>query len=594
MSIEQLALLQKETQLDLAEVAKLLQQLSAEQKLWLSGYLAASAQQLGPAPVATAASNQSSSKLTIAYGSQTGNAEGVASELYQQAQQQGIQSELLSLADLTAKQLKDKSHLALVISTHGEGEAPDDAEIFYEQLMGKRAPELKDLSFSVLALGDSSYELFCHTGKEIDERLEALGAMRLIDRIDCDVDYEADAAEWQSQVKTVVEPLLESAPSNNITPFPAQVSHAAATHDKSNPYQAEVLAVQKITAHDSIKHTYHIELAIDESSVQYEAGDSLGIVAHNDPAAVSALLEALSQEPEASIDWKGENLTLREAFEQHIEITQISKPWLQYVAERLADDELKAISADHQAFNAFVQYKQLLDVVKQYPAIAEWPLDWLDELRALTPRLYSIASSPTQFEDEVHLTVNLEQQANDAGLASGLLCQRIEEGDVVSVYVEPNKHFKLPSDDTDVIMIGPGTGIAPFRAFVQERQARKASGKNWLFFGNPNFHADFLYQTEWQRLQKQGFLHRIDVAFSRDQEEKIYVQHRLAAQAADIWQWLENGAAIYICGDANRMAKDVEQTLLNIIAEHGGKSEEEAKNHLKELKRNQRYQKDVY
>lgn len=594
-----MALLQQSGTLDLQQVTQIIEQLNSQQKLWLSGYLAAAAQnstEANPASTPVQLVNPKE-KLSILFGSQTGNSETLAEALYQDCQSQGIAAELLSLADVTAKDLKKKSHVALIISTHGEGEAPDDAEIFYEQLFSKRAPELKHLHYSVLALGDSSYELFCHTGKEIDERLASLGAQSISPRIDCDVDFNEDASRWHQDLLPRVKDTLSS----NITALPTastanQSPNLVSSYSRNKPYVAEVLQTQKITADDSDKYVYHIELAIDENAINYQAGDSVGIIAHNDEHLVDGILELLVATEDEHVQVKDKNISLKEALIRQLEITQISKPFIQFAATHLKDEGLQAIGEDHEKFTRFVADKQLIDLLQIHPDLAQLPAQELvDQLRGLTPRLYSIASSGTAFPDEIHLTVGLDHSANHHGLASGLLCDRLEEGDEVSIYIDQNKHFKLPTDNsTDIIMIGPGTGIAPFRAFVQERQEQNATGKNWLFFGNPHFDSDFLYQTEWQRFKKQGLLNRIDLAWSRDQAEKIYVQDRLSQQGAEVWQWITEGAHIYVCGDANRMAKDVENTLIQIISEHGGLDSTSATNKLKELKRNKQYLKDVY
>jgi len=571
--------------------------LNTEQRWWLSGYLAALGQQAEtgtlPAQVTTP-----QTVLTIVYGSQTGNGQAIAEQLHQQATAQGLATELHSLADFTTKQLAKTKVLSLIISTHGEGEAPDDAELFYEQLFSKRAPQLTDLSFNVLALGDSSYELFCQTGKELDQRLAELGATRLTDRIDCDVDYEATANSWQAHTLERVKPLLKD--NSNITPLPGLVSSPAAINlaSKSQPVTAEVLSVQKITGRGSIKNTHHLELAIDPQRIQYQPGDSLGIWADNDPAVVDALLSLLGLTGNEVFSFKGQQADIKTLLLNKIEITQVSKPLLCWLAERSADPTLQQTVNDHQAFEAYVANRQLLDVLQQHQtALPDDLNELLDRLRGITPRLYSIASAQSAYEDEVHLTVNLEAPslAGFHGLASGLLCDRLQESDELRVYVEPNKHFKLPADpQADVIMIGPGTGIAPYRAFMQQRDSESHSGRNWLFFGNPNFATDFLYQTEWLKWHEQGLLNDISLAFSRDQPEKHYVQHEIQRQAQRLWQWINDGAHIYICGDANRMAPDVELAMLGVFTEHGQLDAGAAKQLLTQLKRDKRYQKDVY
>ncbi|WP_223788890.1 assimilatory sulfite reductase (NADPH) flavoprotein subunit [Marinicella meishanensis] len=585
------------------QLNQLLSQLSAAEKLWLAGFLAGQAQSPEQATTTNQVADQASEQavLTILYGTQTGNSEGVARDLQSQAANAGLATEVLSLADFSVKQLPKKSHVALIISTHGEGEAPDDAEIFHEQLFAKKAPSLAHLHYSVLALGDSSYELFCHTGKEFDERLHELGAKRLLPRVDCDVDYESLAQQWQQDLLPVLEEaLMSAAPAqNNITPLPLAPAKAPMTRvDKHHPVAAEVLAIQAITGRGSGKNTQHIELGIDPTLIQYQPGDSLGIWAHNDAAVVDALLHHWQLQGDEPHTFKEQHKTIRALLTEHIEITQISKPLVQFMAQHINDPALQTLAQSHQQFLEYCEGRQLLDLLHQFDAENQLGVErLLPELKAITPRLYSIASAQSVLDDEVHLTVNLDSATAHGhhGLASGLLCQRLAVDDRVSVYVEPNKHFKLPDDPkAPVIMIGPGTGVAPFRAFMQQRQAQSAPGDNWLFFGNPHFATDFLYQTEWLKWLNDGTLTRLNVAFSRDQADKVYVQDKLRAHAEAVWQWLQQGAHLYVCGDANRMAKDVEQTLLDIISQHGDMSQAEASAHLQGLKRQQRYQKDVY
>lgn len=586
----------------------LLSQLSPAEQLWLAGFLAGQAQTRNQPTLApdTASQPDDQPVLTILYGSQTGNGEGVAKALQARVESAGLAAELHSLADFTVKQLNKTTHVALVISTHGEGEAPDDAELFYEQLFSPKAPKLADLQYSVLALGDSSYELFCHTGKEIDERLTALGAKRLLPRVDCDVDYTTLAQQWQQDLLPVLEQSWPAStqPSCNITQLPvaqAPMDHSISPSilvDKHHPVAAEVLAIQPITGRGSLKHTVHIELGIDPKLIQYQPGDSLGIWAHNDAAVVAALLKHWQLNGDEPHEFKGQAKSIRQLLTESVEITQISKPLVQFMAQQQPHPELQTMADVHAEFVAYCEGRQLLDLLLQFDPDNQLGVDHLlPQLKAITPRLYSIASAQSVLDDEIHLTVNLEDATVQGhhGLASGLLCQRLAVDDTVSVYVEPNKHFKPPDDpNAAMIMIGPGTGVAPFRAFMQHRHATGATGDNWLFFGNPHFATDFLYQTEWLKWLNDGTLAKLDVAFSRDQSDKVYVQHKLAAHASEIWQWLGQGAHLYVCGDANHMAKDVEQTLLDIISQQGQLSPAEAAQHLKALKRQHRYQKDVY
>ena len=584
------------------QLSQLLEQLNHEQRLWLSGYLAASSQQ-NTTPVSQP-SPAPQKHLTVLYGSQTGNGTRVARQLQAAAEQAGLATQLHSLADFSAKQLSKHSHVSLIISTHGEGEAPDDAEMFYEQLFGNKAPDLSHLSYSVLALGDSSYEWFCQTGKEIDEQLAKLGGKRMFKRHDCDVDYQDDADQWiEAQLPELKKALLADPNENNITtlPLPGNLSTTANDQQLANrksPHLAEITAIQSITGRGSSKNTHHIELTIDPEQIQYQPGDSLAILTNNNSQLVTALLNHWQIDADAEFQFKGNCHTIQELLTSQVEITQISKPFIQFMAQHIDDEQLQRLATSHQHFVDYCQNHQLLDLLQQFdPEATIGPQAALNQLKKITPRLYSIASSPAVFEDEVHLTVNLEAPtaAGYHGLASGFLCDRAQVGDEVAVYVEPNDNFRLPeNNDTPIIMIGPGTGVAPFRAFLQHRQSQLAKGPHWLVFGNPNFATDFLYQAEWLKAIKNQTLQQLDVAFSRDQEHKIYVQDKLKSQAEQLWQWLQQGAHIYLCGDASRMAKDVEATLISIIAEQGKLDNQAASDYLTTLKRDNRYQKDVY
>jgi len=596
--------------LDANQLASLQQSVagySSLQLAWASGYLAAKSEQgqnaqLAPAPVSAAAVAKT---LTILYASQTGNAKGVAGQLEKSAKAAGINVVLKNIADFKAKALKNETHLLIVASTNGEGEPPDDAIEFHEFLLGKKAPKLPNLSYSVLALGDSSYEFFCQTGKEFDERLQVLGAKQVAPRVDCDVDYDSDSESWTlSIVESLKDELTQAdtglAPVINIGDLPT--AGAASQYSKQNPYAAEFSLSQKITGRDSAKDVRHIEIDLGESGLTYQVGDALGVWFENDASLVAELVATLSltgeEKVKLKVDGTAQVLTLTDALTTQLEITQTAPAFIEFWAKISGNKELTAIAADKNSAREYAGQHQIIDVVKA----AKTEIDaqfFIEALRKITPRLYSIASAQSEVEDEVHLTVGVvSYDANGntrTGGASGFLAERLEEGQNVRVFVEHNDNFRLPaSDETPVIMIGPGTGVAPFRAFMQEREARDATGDNWMFFGDQTFTQDFLYQVEWQNYLKSGLLTRMDVAFSRDQAEKVYVQDRLKEQASEVFAWLERGAHLYICGDANRMAKDVHQTLNEIIQEHGKLNAEQAEDYLKSLRSNKRYQKDVY
>ncbi|MEP0355117.1 assimilatory sulfite reductase (NADPH) flavoprotein subunit [Paraglaciecola sp.] len=572
--------------------------LNPQQLTWLSGYFAGLAQngQASTIPSVTAGPSQS---MTILYGSQTGNAKGVAEEYKAKLDALNLPSKLVSMADYKHKQLKTESHVAIVVSTHGEGEAPDDAVELHSFLGGKKAPKLDGLKFAVLGLGDTSYEFFCQTAKDFDSRLQSLGATRIIDRVDCDVDYDETTTAWFDSLNHEVKDEL-SAPTAGTVPslnLGAQ-SVAATQYTKKAPFAASLLESQKITGRDSVKDIRHIEISLEESGIQYRPGDALGVWFQNDEQLVADLLATLELNPEENITFSGEEYSLKQVLVNKLELTQSYPSFVQAYTGFANNVELNALIEDKAVLREYLAERQIIDIVRQYPAKLS-AQELVDALRSMTPRLYSIASSQAEVEDEVHLTVALvEFDAHGSvhqGGASSFLSKRLNEGGEVKVFVEKNDNFRLPDDsNTPVIMVGPGTGIAPFRAFMQQREAEEASGENWLFFGNPNYTQDFLYQTEWQRFVKEGVVNKITLAFSRDQEEKIYVQHRMLEQGAELYNWLEKGAHLYVCGDANHMAKDVQDALVKIVIEHGGKTEEQAEQYLSDLRRAKRYQKDVY
>ncbi|OBT08383.1 sulfite reductase [NADPH] flavoprotein, alpha-component [Shewanella sp. UCD-FRSSP16_17] len=575
------------------KLKQLTSELSATQLAWVSGYLAATANQGQVAQIPEAAPAQT---VTILYGSQTGNGKGIATTLAAQASAKGFAVNLASMADYKVRQLKQETILIAVVSTHGEGEAPDDAIELHKFLASKRAPKLEQLNFSVLALGDTSYEFFCQTGKDFSERLTALGAKELLPIVECDVDYEDAAENWQEQVLTAVEPLVQASGASVVSIDTAK-SSAESEYTKQQPYEAEILVSQKLTGRDSDRDVRHVEIDLGESGIRYEAGDALGIWFTNSSGLVNEVITGLSLDANAEVTVSKQTLTLEQALLEKKELTQLYPGLVTAWAELAGNGALTAIAADKEQTRQFVLGHQLADLITQYPVTID--ADKLVALlRPLTPRLYSIASSQAEVESEVHLTVALVEDEREGqtrfGGASHFLASA-EEGQTVKVYVEPNKHFRLPeNNDTPVIMVGPGTGVAPFRAFMQQRAADGVESDSWLFFGNPHFEQDFLYQVEWQQYLKSGELSRLDVAFSRDQAEKVYVQHRIAEQGETLWNWLQNGAHFYICGDAERMAKDVHQALINLAIEHGGLDEAGAENYLEELRSAKRYQKDVY
>ncbi|MGF1684375.1 assimilatory sulfite reductase (NADPH) flavoprotein subunit [Photobacterium minamisatsumaniensis] len=577
-------------------------ELSPQQMAWISGYFWGLSQtqtsdQLKPnqQPVAAVASRPAG-KLVIIYASQTGNAKGVAQALKEEADTAGVAVELFAASDYKGKNLAKESHVIIVASTHGEGEAPDDAIELHEFLQSKKAPKLPNLQYAVIGLGDSSYEFFCQTAKDFDTYLAKLGATPMLERLDCDVDYDASAAEWRIKA---LDKVSETIGGNEAEVVQLPVGQAAAsTYSKQKPYEASLLVSQKITGRRSGKDVRHVEIDLEGSGLTYQPGDALGVWYDNDPILAHALVSKAGLTGEESVEVDGVATPLLQALITRYEITAANPQLVTRFAEISGSKKLEKLVADKEKLREYAANTQIIDVLGEKKT--QLNVEQLTGLlRRLTPRLYSIASSQEEVGEEVHLTVGLVEYEKGSesrqGGASSYLSHRLEEGDSVKVFVEDNKHFKLPEDDTTpVIMIGPGTGIAPFRAFVQERENRDATGKNWLFFGDRTFTEDFLYQVEWQKYLKSGVLNQLDVAFSRDQKEKVYVQNRLLEQATDVWQWLQDGAHVYVCGDANRMAKDVHDALLTIAEKQGQYSREQAEQYFNDLRKSKRYQKDVY
>jgi len=491
--------------------------------------------------------------------------------------------------------------LLLVMSTHGEGDPPEDAEALHQLVLSERAPRLEKLKFAVFALGDSSYPDFCQTGQEFDHRLEALGATRLMDRVDVDVDFEPAEDAWRSALLETLSSELK--PAGSAAPHLQLIRGAEAgasrVFDRRRPFQAEVLQISPLTVPPSTSPVHHVELLVEDSGLEWLPGDSLGLWPTNDPRLVEEIIEITGIDAEDGVRRGEETLPACEWLSQRLELTQLTRPFLNAWATLSDSPELRTLLEDREALSDWVASRQVVDVLRAYPATAG-AAQLVGSMRGIAPRLYSIASSPLAGDDEVHLTVKRVGGLDGAGrlragVASWQLTESTRPGDSVPVYVEANPRFRLPDDpDAPVIMIGPGTGVAPFRAFVQHRQAAGASGPNWLFFGARNRRTDFLYQLEWQRFRKEAALARLSVAFSRDQAEKIYVQDRMREQGIAVYDWLERGAHVYVCGDGQRMAADVHRALLDVIKGEGGKTEEQAAEYLEAMKHAKRYQKDVY
>ncbi|MDM5223094.1 assimilatory sulfite reductase (NADPH) flavoprotein subunit [Peribacillus sp. NJ11] len=584
----------------------LLPSLTETQKIWLSGYLTASlsVSNMGTAetPVMEAQSSGKtiSKEVTILYGSQTGNAQGLAENAARKLEGNGFQVTISSMSDFKVNNLKKVQNLLIAVSTHGEGDPPDNTLSFHEYLHGRRAPSLEELRFSVLALGDSSYEFFCETGKQFDKRLEELGGTRLFPRMDCDLDYDEPASEW---LEGVISSLSEEQGST-VTAVPAaKASESEDTYSRTNPFKAEVLENINLNGRGSNKETHHLELSLEGSGLTFEPGDSLGIYPTNDSELVDMLLMELDWDPEETVkvNKQGDLRQLRESLISDFEITVLTKSFLGQVAQLSGNEELKELLSpgNEESLKEYREGRDLLDFVRDFGSWGETAQEFVSILRKMPARLYSIANSLSAYPDEVHLTigaVRYESHGRDRkGVCSILCADRIQPGDTLPVYIQHNQNFKQPKNpDAPIIMVGPGTGIAPFRSFIQDREETEAKGKTWLFFGDQHFVTDFLYQTEWQKWLKTGVLTKMDVAFSRDADEKVYVQNRMLEHSGELYEWLQEGAAVYICGDEKNMAHDVHNTLIEIIEKEGQMSHADAQAYLEDMQQNKRYQRDVY
>ncbi|HCI3129495.1 TPA: NADPH-dependent assimilatory sulfite reductase flavoprotein subunit [Klebsiella pneumoniae] len=568
------------------------------QLAWVSGYFWGVLNQQSGTAVAAPAPAAEVPTITLISASQTGNARRVAEALRDDLLAAKLNVKLVNAGDYKFKQIAAEKLLVVVTSTQGEGEPPEEAVALHKFLFSKKAPKLDGTAFAVFGLGDTSYGFFCQSGKDFDNKLAELGAERLLDRVDADVEYQAAAAEWRARV---VEALKARAP----VAAPAQLATSGAVNDihtspytKEAPLTATLSVNQKITGRNSEKDVRHIEIDLGDSGLRYQPGDALGVWYQNDPQLVKELVELLWLKGDEPVTVEGKTLPLSEALQWHFELTVNTATIVENYATLTRSESLLPLVGDKAQLQQYAAATPIVDMVRFSPAQLDAEA-LIGLLRPLTPRLYSIASSQAEVESEVHVTVGvvryeIEGRAR-AGGASSFLADRVEEDGEVRVFIEHNDNFRLPANpETPVIMIGPGTGIAPFRAFMQQRAADGAQGKNWLFFGNPHFTEDFLYQVEWQSYVKEGLLTRIDLAWSRDQQQKIYVQDKLREQGAELWRWINDGAHIYVCGDANRMAKDVENTLLEVIAEYGAMDAEAADEFLSELRVERRYQRDVY
>jgi sulfite reductase (NADPH) flavoprotein alpha-component len=589
-------------------VDNLLHNFNDQQLTWLAGYLTGITLPQSLKTIPLVAPNIGSSQpvshvvetpvITILYGSRTGNGASVAKKVKAAAEIKGVQIQLQDMNEYPLNKLKDEKYLFVIVSTHGEGVPPIAAEEFYEFLHGKRAPKLTNTKFSVLALGDSSYVHFCKTGKDIDKRLEELGAERIQERVDCDVDFEPKAAEW-------INGILAKLPSKGEESKPAKVNgearhngHSAApVYNKNNPFRAKLLERIKLNGKGSDKETFHYELSIEGSGLTYEPGDSVGVFGINSQRVVLELINALSLNPDELVEVGNEKNILEYFLTRNYEISTITRDVIEKYNKYAQSPKLTELLAEPDNLKEYLYGRDVIDLVEEFP-VKLTSTELFGVLRKLQPRLYSISSSPSAHSDEIHITVAAVRYNNSRykeGVCSTFLADRVGDEDFVNIYIEKNPEFKLPaSPEVPIIMVGPGTGMAPFRSFLEERNELGVKSKNWLFFGDRHFTTDFLYQTELQQFHKKGLLTKLNVAFSRDTGKKVYVQHKMLEHSKELFQWLEDGAHFYVCGDMKNMWNDVNKTLTHIIAKEGGLTTEKAEEYLKNLKKAKRYQVDVY
>ncbi|HEM6854754.1 TPA: NADPH-dependent assimilatory sulfite reductase flavoprotein subunit [Providencia stuartii] len=584
----------------LARLQTAVDDFSSHQLAWLSGYLWGMVNQNTVTSTPVSAPVPQDETITIISASQTGNARRLSEQLREKLLSEKLNVNLVNAGDYKFKQIAQEKILVIVASTQGEGEPAEEAVALYKYLHSKKAPSLNETAYAVFALGDSSYEKFCQAGKDFDTQLAQLGAKPLLARIDADVEYQAIADAWIEELSQLLKARVPTQSTHQLVA--AQVGSVDEIHSspytKTSPLTASLSVNQKITGRGSLKDVRHIEIDLGDSGLRYQPGDALGVWFDNDPALVEELIGLLWLTGDEKVQVAEQSYTLRDALTHHLELTQNSPLIVEKYANLSKDETLLGLISDKQALLHYAQNTPIVDMVRQ-AAAQPTAQEFVELLRPLTPRLYSIASSQAETEDEVHITVGVVRYDIDGrartGGASGFLADRLKEGDELSIFIEHNDNFRLPADSTKpVIMIGPGTGIAPFRAFMQQRDNEEATGKNWLFFGNPHFVEDFLYQVEWQRYVKEGLLTNISLAWSREQAQKVYVQDKLREQGEEVWHWIEEGAHIYVCGDANHMARDVEQALLEIISQYGNMDSESADEFLSELRVERRYQRDVY
>lgn len=563
-----------------------------EQRAWLNEFFTKNFASLGQtAPPAAGPAVP----VTVLYASQTGNAEALGKKLLKELKKGNFLPALHDIAAYDRSNLAEEPNLLLITSTYGDGEPPDSAADFHQWLHSDDAPALNGVKFSVLALGDSSYPDYCQCGIEFDNRLAALGAERLHARVDCDVEYDVGFKTWSSALIAML------APAGPTVATATALDQEEEGYSKTRPFPAPLLRSFNLNGIGSEKQTQHIEISLEGSDLSYEVGDALGVMPVNSATLVEEILSFLPFNTNVEVaTTDGKEMPLREALTYHYDLRTLTQSLIEKWQSRSGSPFLRSLvqAGDKQAYQDFIWGRELIDLVLDYPADFRDAEDFVGVLRKLQPRLYSIASSPKAHPGEVHLTVGVVNYKtfgrSRAGVCSSFLA-RLAAGDTSGVYIHSNPAFRMPAqNEAPLIMVGPGTGIAPFRAFLEERKATAAPGPNWLFFGNPHAATDFLYEEELKQFAQDGYLHRLDTAFSRDQSQKIYVQDRMREQGAELWKWLDYGAAFYVCGDASRMAKDVDQALHDVIATHGKLFTEEAAAYVTQMKKDKRYLRDVY
>lgn len=602
-------------QQQIQKVSAAVEGLNANQLAWVSGYfsgLSANSnnnleQQITDVSgiqtnTQTAQQSQASEKITVLYGSQTGNSKTIAESVSAELKTKGVDVTLKNLLDYRPQQLKKEQKIVVVVSTHGNGEPPDEALAFYNFIYSNRAPKLDKLEFAVLGLGDSSYDDFCQTGVDLDAKFEELGAKRFHDRLDLDLDFEVGAKSWQQAVVSKIDTLNNE--SNNeehvvidINSKQAINTAEATNWTEANPYHAEILSITNLTTDDSDQDAYHIEISTEADGLRYEPGDIIAILPENQKSLVDAIIQKLDAIDTDPVEIAGETHTLVNALSHKVEIANLTAKVVKSYAELVDNKGLTQLITDKEQLKHYLYGSDLLDLLQDYSGEIS-TTDLLNILRPLFSRQYSIASSEQIHSEEAHILIKPvyydHNERRHFGVSSNWLISK-QAGDTIPVHIKPNSGFSLPENNEDkIIMIGAGTGVAPYRSFLYEREAREAQGNSWLFFGEQRFQSDFLYQTEWQNFLKNGTLEKMSVAFSRDQQEKIYIQDRLLEQSAQVFEWIEQGATVYVCGDIDRLAQGVHDTLIKIISKHSGLDDEGVNNYIDQLKINKKYQRDVY